>query len=144
MDLVGAAARVQPEPGAPGFDPESQRRAVDLGMDRPPPWRIFERQVERLAVDLNRLTGYETRSLVLGHLQRGGQPTPTDRLLATRFGAAAVRAIGCGKKNVMVALQASNITTVPLAIAIRKRKQVPRDYDVIKSARDLGVSFGDE
>jgi 6-phosphofructokinase 1 len=99
---------------------------------------------ERLAIDLNRLTGYETRSLVLGHLQRGGQPTPTDRLLATRFGAAAVRAIECGKKNVMVALQSENITTVPLAIAIRKRKQVPRDYDVIKSARDLGVSFGDE
>jgi 6-phosphofructokinase 1 len=44
----------------------------------------------------------------------------------------------------MVALQSENITTVPLAIAIRKRKQVPRDYDVIKSARDLGVSFGDE
>jgi len=65
-------------------------------------------------------------------------------LLATRFGAAAVRAIECGKKNVMVALQSSNITTVPLAIAIRKRKQVPRDYDVIQSARDLGVSFGDE
>src|SRR5215470_5460931 len=99
---------------------------------------------ERLADDLNKLTGYETRSLVLGHLQRGGQPTPTDRLLATRFGAAAVRAIECGKKNVMVALQATNITTVPLAIAIRKRKQVPRDYDVIQSARDLGVSFGDE
>jgi 6-phosphofructokinase len=99
---------------------------------------------ERLADDLNKLTGYETRSLVLGHLQRGGQPTPTDRLLATRFGAAAVRAIECGKKNVMVALQSSNITTVPLAIAIRKRKQVPRDYDVIQSARDLGVSFGDE
>jgi len=99
---------------------------------------------ERLAVDLNKLTGYETRSLVLGHLQRGGQPTPTDRLLATRFGASAVRAIECGKKNVMVALQSSHITTVPLAIAIRKRKQVPRDYDVIQSARDLGVSFGDE
>jgi ATP-dependent phosphofructokinase / diphosphate-dependent phosphofructokinase len=99
---------------------------------------------ERLAVDLNKLTGYETRSLVLGHLQRGGQPTPTDRLLATRFGAAAVRAIECGKKNVMVALQSSNITSVPLPIAIRKRKQVPRDYDVIQTARDLGVSFGDE
>src|SRR5262249_56213033 len=64
---------------------------------------------EQLAVDLNKLTGYETRSLVLGHLQRGGQPTPTDRLLATRFGAAAVRAIECGKKNVMGAYQSSTI-----------------------------------
>jgi len=99
---------------------------------------------EQLAVDLNKLTGYETRSLVLGHLQRGGQPTPADRLLATRFGAAAVRAIECGKKNVMVAYQSSAITTVPLEEAISKRKQVPLDYDVIRSARDLGVSFGDE
>ncbi|MGH9769413.1 MAG: 6-phosphofructokinase [Blastocatellia bacterium] len=99
---------------------------------------------ERLAVDLNRLTGYETRSLVLGHLQRGGQPTPADRLLATRFGAAAVRAIDCGKKNVMVAFQSSAVTTVPLEQAIRKRKQVPLDNDILKSARNLGVSFGDE
>jgi 6-phosphofructokinase 1 len=99
---------------------------------------------EQLAEDLHKLTGYETRSLVLGHLQRGGQPTPADRLLATRFGAAAVRAIERGKKNVMVAYQNSTIITVPLARAIRKRKLVPSDYDVILSARDLGVSFGDE
>lgn len=97
-----------------------------------------------LAVELNELTGYETRSLVLGHLQRGGQPTPSDRLLATRFGAAAVRAIECGKKNVMVAYQSSTITTVPLEKAIKNIKLVPRDYDVIQTARDLGVSFGDE
>jgi 6-phosphofructokinase 1 len=99
---------------------------------------------EHLAEDLNKLTGYETRSLVLGHLQRGGQPTPADRLLATRFGAAAIRAIENGKKNVMVAYQKSDIITVPLARAIRKRKLVPRDYDAIQSARDLGISFGDE
>lgn len=99
---------------------------------------------EQLAVDLNAMTGYETRSLVLGHLQRGGQPTPSDRLLATRFGAAAVRAVENGKKNVMVAYQASTIITVPLAKVINNIKYVPRDYDVIRSARDLGVSFGDE
>jgi 6-phosphofructokinase 1 len=99
---------------------------------------------EHLAEDLHKLTGYETRSLVLGHLQRGGMPTPADRLLATRFGAAAVRAIERGKKNVMVAYQNSDIITVPLARAIRKRKLVPHDYDAIQSARDLGVSFGDE
>lgn len=99
---------------------------------------------DRLAVELNELTGYETRSLVLGHLQRGGQPTPGDRLLATRFGAAAVRAIERGKKNVMVAYQSSTITTVPLAKAISQIKLVPRNYDVIQTARDLGVSFGDE
>jgi len=99
---------------------------------------------DHLARDLGRLTGYETRSLVLGHLQRGGQPTPADRLLATRFGAAAVRAIERGESNVMVAHQASSIITVSLESAIKNRKQVPLDYDVIKSARDLGISFGDK
>src|SRR5215510_7840922 len=107
-------------------------------------WIFFFFQAEDGIRD-GHVTGVQTCALpILGHLQRGGQPTPTDRLLATRFGAAAVRAIECGKKNVMVALQAAHITTVPLAIAIRKRKQVPRDFDVIQSARDLGVSFGDE
>ena len=99
---------------------------------------------EHLARDLGRLTGYETRSLVLGHLQRGGQPTPADRLLATRFGAAAVRAIANGERNVMVAHQSSSIITVPLESAIEHRKQVPLDYDVIQSARELGISFGDK
>jgi len=81
---------------------------------------------------------------VLGHLQRGGQPTPGDRLLATRFGAAAVRAIARGERNVMVAHQASTIVTVPLESAVQERKLVPTDYDVILSARELGISFGDE
>ncbi|MEO6725887.1 MAG: ATP-dependent 6-phosphofructokinase [Blastocatellia bacterium] len=99
---------------------------------------------EQLAIKLGQMSGYETRSLVLGHLQRGGQPTPADRLLATRFGAAAVRAIARGERNVMVAHQASSIITVPLESAIRKRKLVPTDYDVIQSARDLGISFGDQ
>ncbi|MDX2040540.1 MAG: ATP-dependent 6-phosphofructokinase [Acidobacteriota bacterium] len=98
---------------------------------------------EHLAKELGQMTGYETRSLVLGHLQRGGQPTPADRLLATRFGAAAVRAIQRGERDVMVAYQSSSIVSVPLATAIEHRKQVPQDYDVIQSARDLGISFGD-
>jgi 6-phosphofructokinase 1 len=99
---------------------------------------------DHLADELHDLTGYETRSLVLGHLQRGGQPTAADRLLATRFGAAAVRAVDRGEKNVMVAYQSSDIVTVPLAKAISKRKRVPPDYDAIQSARDIGISFGDE
>ncbi len=99
---------------------------------------------DRLAEDLHRITGYETRSLVLGHLQRGGQPTPADRLLATRFGAAAVRAIECGERNMMVAYQSSTIITVPLERAINEIKCVPLDHDLIQSARDLGISLGDE
>jgi ATP-dependent phosphofructokinase / diphosphate-dependent phosphofructokinase len=97
-----------------------------------------------VARELNRLTNHETRSLVLGHLQRGGQPTPADRLLSTRFGAAAVRAIERGEMNRMVALQASSIVTVPLEEAISKTKFVPLDSDVIQTARELGISFGDK
>jgi ATP-dependent phosphofructokinase / diphosphate-dependent phosphofructokinase len=99
---------------------------------------------ERLAIDLYRASGYETRSLVLGHLQRGGQPTPADRLLATRFGAAAIRAIAHGERNVMMAFQSSTIVSVPLDRAISEMKCVPLDHDLIQSARDLGISFGDE
>ena len=99
---------------------------------------------EHLAKTLGQMTGYETRSLVLGHLQRGGQPTPADRLLATRFGAAAIRALQRGERDVMVAYQSSTIISVPLKTAIEHRKQVPLDYDVIQTARDLGTSFGDD
>jgi 6-phosphofructokinase 1 len=99
---------------------------------------------EFVAKEIHRLTNRETRSLVLGHLQRGGQPTTTDRLLATRFGAAAVRAIERGEQNVMVALQSSKIITVPLEQAIKETKFVPLDSDIVLSARDLGISFGDD
>jgi len=99
---------------------------------------------ERVAAEIHEMTGYETRWLVLGHLQRGGQPTPADRLLATRFGAAAIRAIDRGERNVMVAYQSSTIITVPLERAIRERKCIQPDYDVILAARELGISLGDE
>lgn len=98
---------------------------------------------EQLAGELESLTGHETRALVLGHLQRGGAPTPTDRILATRFGSAAVRAIERGERNVMVAIQSNQIVTVPLREAIVNRKQVPLDSDVILTAREIGISFGD-
>lgn len=99
---------------------------------------------EFVAKELHRLTKRETRSLVLGHLQRGGQPTTWDRLLATRFGAAAVRAIEQGASNVMLALQSSKIVCVPLEQAIKETKFVPLHSDIVLSARDLGISFGDE
>ncbi|MFN0084052.1 MAG: 6-phosphofructokinase [Blastocatellia bacterium] len=99
---------------------------------------------EFIAGEIQRLTGRETRSLVLGHLQRGGSPTSSDRLLATRFGAAAVRAIERGESNCMVALRSAKIVTVPLAKAVSRMKSVPAGSDIIASARELGVSFGDD
>jgi ATP-dependent phosphofructokinase / diphosphate-dependent phosphofructokinase len=99
---------------------------------------------DQLADELHSYTGYETRSVTLGHLQRGGQPTSADRLLATRFGAAAVRAIERREQNVMVAYRAATIVTVPLESAISNTKYVPLESDIILSARELGISFGDE
>ena len=70
-------------------------------------------------------------------------PTGYDRLLATRFGGAAVQAVEDGKWGHMVALQPPNIVTVPIAEALAKPKRVDLQHDLIKTARRLGISFGD-
>jgi ATP-dependent phosphofructokinase / diphosphate-dependent phosphofructokinase len=98
---------------------------------------------ERLAKQIQEKTGKECRSLVLGHLQRGGMPTGYDRLLATRFGGAAVQAVEDGKWGHMVALQSPNIVTVPIEEALRQPKRVDLGHDLMKTARRLGISFGD-
>ena len=98
---------------------------------------------ESVAKEIQRVTGKETRSLVLGHLQRGGMPTGYDRLLATRFGAAAVRAIADQKWGHMVALQSPHIVTIPIEDALREPKRVDPSHDVVLTARDAGISFGD-
>jgi 6-phosphofructokinase 1 len=88
-------------------------------------------------------TGREVRTIVLGHLQRGGTPTAYDRLVALRFGAAAVRYVEERKFGTMVALHHSDMIAVPLPDAIRQIKTVPVHCDTIQTARDLGISFGD-
>ncbi len=97
----------------------------------------------RVAVELERLTGKEARTVVLGHLLRGGTPTSLDRLLGTRFGAAAVRGLEEGHRGVMVALDPPHVNFVPLVSAINKLRTVPVDCDTIVTARDLGICFGD-
>jgi 6-phosphofructokinase 1 len=88
-------------------------------------------------------TGKETRSLVLGHLQRGGSPTTFDRLLALRFGSAAVRAIAEGAFNHMVAYVPPAVDRVPFDQVVGRMRSVPLDSGVILTARHLGISFGD-
>ena len=85
----------------------------------------------------------DTRAMVLGHLQRGGSPTTFDRLLALRFGAAAVRMAEQGQFDQMVALVNGEMAAVPLAEAIRQRKKVPLDSDKILTAREIGICLGD-
>ena len=88
-------------------------------------------------------TGIETRVTVLGHVQRGGPPSPFDRILATQFGREAVRLASKSKFGRMVALKGGDIVSVPIAAAIKSLKKIPIDSPLIKSARSVGTSFGD-
>ena len=98
---------------------------------------------ERISRAIGKLTGKETRTVVLGHLLRGGSPTTFDRLAALRFGAAAVRALEEGHSGVMVALHHPNVMYVPLAEVAGRMKAVPLDCDTVQTGRDLGICFGD-
>ena len=97
----------------------------------------------RIAYEIQQRTGKETRSMILGHLQRGGMPTGYDRLLATRFGAAAVRAVAEEKWAHMVALQSPHIVFVPIREVLAVEKRVDPAHDTVQTARAVGISFGD-
>ena len=98
---------------------------------------------ETVADQLQELTGRESRSIVLGHLLRGGSPTAIDRNLGVAFGAGAVQALAQGMNGVMVALQPPRLAFVPLKEAIAKLKLVPPDSEFVVTARALDISFGD-
>ena len=87
-------------------------------------------------------TGKECRSVVLGHLLRGGSPSAVDRVIASRFGAAAVRALAAGQSGVMVTLGEHDIGTAPLAEVAGRSKRVPLDGDTVRTARELGICLG--
>ena len=96
-----------------------------------------------VAAQLETLTGKETRSVVLGHLQRGGTPTSFDRMLATRFGARAVELLLQGTYDHMVAFHPPDIVAVPLEKVVGRTRTVPHDFDVLRTARAIGISLGD-
>ncbi len=96
-----------------------------------------------VAGELSRRLDLECRATVLGHLQRGGTPTPYDRVLATRFGEAAVRAAVAGERDVMVRLRGRAIETVPIAEVVGPVRKVDPDGDLVRAARCVGTSFGD-
>jgi len=98
---------------------------------------------QQVAMDIEERTGRETRHLVLGHLQRGGGPNSYDRLLALRFGAAAVKLVRDGRFGCMVALDPPDVLAVPLREAIARTKTVPIDGDIVQTARALGTCMGD-
>jgi ATP-dependent phosphofructokinase / diphosphate-dependent phosphofructokinase len=97
-----------------------------------------------VANEVARLTKKDARVVVLGHLQRGGAPTAYDRILATRFGAAAVRELAAGNFGQIVVLKGGEISTIAMEEAAGKVKTVPPDSEPVKAARGLGIAFGDE
>ncbi len=149
LDPVAEMIRSREQRGAPfavvvvaeGAAPrDGQRSVLSTSVD----------QAERLggmgelvARKLSELTGRETRTTVLGHVVRGGTPSAQDRLLGNRFGAAAIRGLAAGEDGVMVALHDTDVEYVPLAEATGKMRTVPLDCDTIKTARELGISFGE-
>jgi 6-phosphofructokinase 1 len=96
-----------------------------------------------VAAEIQKRTGKETRVCVLGHLQRGGAPTTSDRLLCTRFGARAVQLIAEEKYGYMIALQPPDTVAVKISDAIGRLRTVPVNGDIVQTARALGISFGD-
>ena len=127
---------------AEGAFPKGGSEAT-LGASLPGQARRVGGIADTIAREVQMITGKETRSLVLGHLQRGGQPTGYDRLLATRFGSAAVRAIADEKWGTMVALQSPHIVCIPIVEVLGERKRVDPAHDTVMTARALGISFGD-
>jgi phosphofructokinase-like protein len=112
----------------PAMDPRSRPRLGGIG--------------QVVADALRQLCQMDTRATVLGHLQRGGSPTAFDRLLGTRFGAAAVRLVANREWGQMVALRGTRIVSVPLAKAVARPKLVSLDDDLVRAALEMGISLG--
>ena len=127
---------------AEGAFPQGGRVSV-IGESLPGQAKRVGGVADSIAREIQQITGKETRSLVLGHLQRGGMPTGYDRLLATRFGGAAVRAVEQCRWGHMVALQSPHIVTMPIEEALREPKRVDPSHDVVRTARETGINFGE-
>lgn len=95
-----------------------------------------------IAEVIKKSTGLETRETILGYIQRGGSPSPMDRLLATQYGAYAVELIANEQFGVMVAKKGEKITSIPLSEVSGLLKLVPIDNSLIRKARKMDISFG--
>jgi len=98
---------------------------------------------DRVANELSERTGKESRSVVLGHLQRGGSPSTYDRLISLRFGAAAIRCIQEHDFNKLVVLQDNQLKRIPITSIEGKMKSISLESDTVQTARDIGICLGD-
>jgi 6-phosphofructokinase 1 len=128
---------------AEGAAPEGGTQ-VFAGQDAVTGWKRLGGISYQIAREIESRGGYEVRATVLGHIQRGGTPVPSDRILATRFGIEAARLAVEGKFGSMVALRGDEIVAVPLADAIGHLKRVDEKGQLIQEARAIGIVFGDE
>jgi 6-phosphofructokinase 1 len=124
---------------------KEEKAAAAAGPAAPPDGEAEEegRASSSVAKAISRRLGIETRVTVLGHLQRGGIPTPFDRILATRFGTHAAEMLARGEYNRMVCLRGSEVASVPLEEVAGRVKLVPPDHPLIRAARRVGTNFGD-
>lgn len=99
---------------------------------------------DRVAMEIEKATGLETRATILGHIQRGGTPTPFDRILATRYGVSAAALAAGGENGKMVALQGDEIIAVALESVAHGPRLVPQSSSLLRAARAVGSSFGDD
>ena len=99
---------------------------------------------QKVAEEIERSLSMETRVTVLGHLQRGGSPSPYDRILATRYGVGAVELLMAGSFGCMASLKTPDIVAVTLDEAIEQTRFVPAEGDLVRAGKSVGISFGDE
>lgn len=127
---------------AEGAKPEGGVMTVNkVVQDSPDPVRLGG-VGQQIATELEALTGMESRVTVLGHLQRGGRPSPYDRMLSTRYGVAAVDLVARGCFGHMVSLKGTEITSVEISKAVGGLKNVPVDGELVQTARSIGIEFG--
>jgi 6-phosphofructokinase 1 len=96
-----------------------------------------------LGAQIEKMTGIETRTVVMGHLQRGGSPTPFDRVLATRLGTKAVDMIENKEFGYMVGVRGESLVKVPLEDVAKGPRTIPLDDPLIEAARSVDTCFGD-
>ena len=97
----------------------------------------------RVAKEIEEATGIETRTSVLGYLQRGGDPAPYDRILATKLGNAAADFLAEKRFGNLVAVKNGSIVATPLSVVAGRVKEITEKDPVLKAARELGICFGD-
>ena len=128
---------------AEGAKPEGGQQVVSrIDPTSPDPIRLGG-VGERLADDLERCSGIETRAIVLGHVIRGGTPIADDRVLGTRFGYHAVRLLTSGATSRMVVMRNDEVTDIDIRTVANKQRLVPRDHQLIDAAKAVGACFGE-